>query len=352
MSVSKIKFGEKNNKDVYLYTLSNTSGMTVKATNLGCQILQMNVQDREGVLSDVVLGFDNFEAAKEQSSYLGVVAGRFANRIEESFFELNGRIYKLYANDGRNHLHGGKEGFDKKIWDSEAQEDNNAVRFHYLSPDGEENYPGNLDVYVTYTLTDDNSLNIQYEAVSDADTIINLTNHSYFNLGGHNSGTILDHYLKLNCDKYTECNSELIPTGVIADVEGTPFDFREYHRIGDVIDADDEQLIFGEGYDHNFVINNKNDGVVHAASLWDKKSGRILEVYTNKPGIQFYTGNFLHGADIGKGGCAYGSRSGVCLETQFFPNGIKYSNFPSPVLRKGVKYNYTTIFQFTVDRKC
>lgn len=350
MSVTRKEFGEKDNKEVNLFTLTNSSGMSVKAMNLGCHILEINVPDRTGKLSDVVLGFDNFEAALNQSSCFGVVVGRFANRIEKSFFELNGKTYRLYANEGQNHLHGGRIGFHKKVWNAEMLEDKNAVRFYYLSPDGEEGYPGDLNVYITYTLTDDNSLKIEYEAVSDADTVINLTNHSYFNLGGHDSGTILDHYLKLNCDKYTECDRELIPTGVIADVEGTPFDFREYRRIGDGIDADDEQLKYAGGYDHNFVINTKERGITLVGSLWDKKSGRIMDVYTDKPGIQFYTGNFLHGADIGKGGCAYGKRGGLCLETQFFPNGMKRSNFPSPVLKAEDKYDYTTVFHFSADR--
>jgi aldose 1-epimerase len=350
MSVTKVRLEEKDNREVYLFTLTNSNGVSIKAMNLGCNIMEINVPDRKGELSDVALGFDNFEAAVNQTSYFGVVVGRFANRIEKSFFELNGKTCRLYANEGQNHLHGGKTGFNNKVWDAEIYEDKNAVRFHYLSPDGEEGYPGNLNVYVTYTLTDDNSLRIEYEAVSDADTVINLTNHSYFNLGGHDSGTIVDHYLKLNCDKYTECNRELIPTGVIADVESTPFDFREYHRIGDRIDADNEQMKLTGGYDHNFVINRKDGGVILAASLWDRKSGRLMEVYTDMPGVQFYTGNSLHGADIGKGGCAYGRRAGLCLETQFFPNGMKRSNFPSPVFKAGDKFDYTTVFHFSVDR--
>ncbi|NLJ40785.1 MAG: galactose mutarotase, partial [Clostridiales bacterium] len=279
MGIIKEKFGTEKGKDVYLYTMSNSKGMTVKAMNLGCHIMEINAPDRDGNIEDVVLSFDDLEAAKKQTAFFGVVAGRCANRIKGATFELNGRTYKLFANNGENHLHGGKEGFDKKVWDSEILEDGDGVRFYYLSPDGEEGYPGNLKAQVTYSLTEDNELKIEYEAVSDADTIINLTNHSYFNLAGHDSGTILDHYLKMNCDEYTECDSDRIPTGVIAKVEGTPFDFREYHRIGERIDAPNEQLKNGRGYDHNFVINNEDGKVVHAASLWDKKSGRIMEVY-------------------------------------------------------------------------
>lgn len=350
MSITKRHYGKVDNKNVYLFTITNSSGMTVKAMNLGCHIMQISVPDRTGKFSDVVLSFDNFEAAKNQSSCFGVVVGRFANRIEKSTFKLKGRKYDLYPNDGLNHLHGGKSGFDKKVWDAEIISDKNAVKFQYLSCDGEENYPGNLNAEVYYSLADDNSLTIEYKAVSDADTVVNLTNHSYFNLAGHDSGSILDHYLKLNCDKYTKCNSELIPTGVIEYVDGTPFDFREFSRIGDRIDAENEQIRYANGYDHNLVINKGDDNITLAASLWEKKTGRIMDVYTNKPGIQLYTGNFLHGADIGKGGCAYGRRGGLCLETQFFPNSMKHRNFPSPVLKAGEPYRYTTIYRFSTDR--
>jgi aldose 1-epimerase len=350
MSITKVPYGQADGREVFLLTLKNANGMSVAAMNLGCHIMQILVPDRDGNFADVVLSFDSFEAAKNQSSFFGVVAGRVANRIGKSRFELNGRTYELYANDGANHLHGGKAGFDKKVWDAEALEDKNAVVFRYVSPDGEENYPGSLSAQVTYTLTDDNRLIIDYEAVSDADTIVNLTNHSYFNLAGHDFGPITDHYLKLNCDRYTVCDSELIPTGEIAEVAGTPLDFREYQRIGDRIDADHDQLRIAGGYDHNFVIRNPDGGMVLAASLWDKKSGRVMEVSTDKPGIQLYSGNFLHGGDVGKGGCAYQKRGGLCLETQHFPSAVNTPSFPSPVLKAGETYQYSTVFRFTVDR--
>ena len=350
MSIMKIPYGQADGKEVFLFTLKNASGMSVAAMNLGCHVMQINVPDREGNFADVVLSFDSFEAAENQSSCFGVVVGRVANRIDKARFELNGKTYELYANEGANHLHGGKVGFHKKVWDAEVLDDKNAVVFRYFSPDGEENYPGNLSVQVTYTLMDDNQLVIDYEAVSDADTIVNLTNHSYFNLAGHDSGPIVNHYLKLNCDKYTVCNSELIPTGVIAEVADTPLDFREYRRIGERIDADDEQMCYAGGYDHNFAINNPDGGVTLAASLWERESGRVMEVSTDLPGIQFYSGNFLHGGDVGKDGCAYQKRGGLCLETQQFPNAINTRNFPSPVLKAGETYKYTTIFRFTDDR--
>lgn len=349
MSITKINYGKVDNQDVYLYTLTNSTGMSVKVMNLGCHIMQINVPDRTGKMADVVLSFDSFEAAVNQSSCFGVVVGRCANRIEKSFFKLNGKRYDLYANNGLNHLHGGKSGFDRKVWNAQIISAKNMIKFQYLSCDGEENYPGNLQAEVYYSLTDDNSFTIEYKAVSDADTLVNLTNHSYFNLEGHNSGSILDHYLKLNCNKYTESNSELIPTGVIADVEGTPFDFREFSRIGDRIDAENEQLSYGQGYDHNFAINQNDRSMAFAASLWDKKSGRIMDVYTDKPGIQFYTGNFLNGSVVGKDGCAYVRRGGVCLETQFFPNAIKLKNFASPILKAGETYQYTTVYRFLTD---
>ncbi len=345
MSISKVPYGQVDSKDVYLFTLTNASGMSVKAISLGCHIMQINVPDKDGKFADVVLSFDSLEAAENQCSCFGVVVGRVANRIARSRFELDGKVYELYANEGPNHLHGGKIGFHKKVWDAQALEDKNAVVFRYVSPDGEENYPGSLSAQVTYTLTDNNELIMDYEAVSDADTIVNLTNHSYFNLAGHDAGPIVDHYLKLNCDTFTACDSELIPTGVIADVAGTPLDFRSFERVGDRIDDNNDQLVWAKGYDHNFVINNQS-GMTLAASLWDKKTGRLMEVLTDKPAIQFYSGNFLHGADVGKGGCAYQKRDGLCLETQHYPNAINTPNFPSPVLRAEDKYKYATIYRF------
>ncbi len=345
MSISRVLYGQVDSNDVYLFTLTNSNGMSVKAINLGCHIMQVNVPDKEGKFADVVLSFDSLEAAKNQQSCFGVVVGRVANRIAKSKFELNGKVYELFANEGKNHLHGGKIGFHKKVWEAEVRQHSNAVIFRYLSPDGEENYPGKLSVQVTYTLTDDNELVMDYEAVSDADTIVNLTNHSYFNLAGHDAGPVLDHYLKLNCDRYTECDSELIPTGVIKDVAGTPLDFRAFRRIGDRIDANHEQIRHAKGYDHNFVINSSG-GMALAASLWDKKSGRLMEVTTDKPAIQLYSGNFLHGADVGKSGCAYERRGGLCLETQYFPNAINTKNFKSPILKAGDQYRYRTAYRF------
>jgi aldose 1-epimerase len=348
MSVTRKEFGQADGKQVFLFTLANKNGISVSAINYGCQILRILVPDKEGRVADVVLGFDNLADAMSNQSFLGVVVGRFANRIGKSRFNLNGKMYFLYANDAQNHLHGGKTGFDKKVWDAK-EVGNDSVEFHYISPDGEENYPGKLDVFVTYTLTDAGELVIRYQAKSDADTIVNLTNHSYFNLAGHDSGTILDHYLKLNCDNYTPADDESIPTGEIAPVAGTPMDFREFYRVGERIEEDFEQLVFGQGYDHNWVVNPSEQSPAPAATLWDKKSGRKMDVLTTMPGVQFYSGNFLKNMEHGKLGQSYGKNEGLCLETQFFPDSINKSSFPSPVLKAGEAYDHTTIFKFYTE---
>ncbi len=347
MSVTRKEFGQADGKQVFLFTIANANGMSVSAINYGCQILRILAPDREGRVADVVLGFDNLADAIAQQSYLGVVVGRFANRIGKSRFSLNGKMHFVYANDGQNHLHGGKTGFDRKVWEAEAAGEDSVV-FHYVSRDGEENYPGSLDVRVTYTLTDANELVIRYLAKSDADTIVNLTNHSYFNLAGHDSGTILDHYLKLNCDTYTPADDESIPTGEIADVAGTPMDFREFYRVGERIEDDFDQLRFGQGYDHNWVVNPSAGALAPTATLWDKKSGRKMDVLTTMPGVQFYSGNFLDGVK-GKLGRFYGRREGLCLETQYFPDSINKSNFPSPVLKAGQTFDHTTVFRFYAE---
>lgn len=348
MSVTRKDFGQADGKQVYLFTLTNKNGMSVSAINYGCQILRILAPDKEGRMADVVLGFDSLEDAMGNQSFVGVAVGRFANRIGKGRFTLHGKTYNLYANDGQNTLHGGKEGFDKKVWDA-SEAAGNSVEFHYLSPDGEENFPGNLDVTVTYTLTEENELVIRYQAQSDADTILNLTNHSYFNLAGHDTGTILDHYLQLYCDAYTPADAESIPTGEIASVAGTPMDFREFHRVGERIDADFEPLKFGGGYDHNWVINKSEKSPALAATLWDKQSGRKMDVLTTMPGVQFYSGNFLANKERGKGGHSYARREGLCLETQFYPDSINKSNFPSPVLKAGGAYDHTTIFKFYTE---
>jgi Galactose mutarotase and related enzymes len=347
MSVTRKDFGQADGKQVYLFTLANKNGMSVSAINYGCQILRILAPDKERNIADVVLGFDNMEDARAQKSFLGVVVGRFANRIGKSRFTLHGKTYNLYANDNGNTLHGGKAGFDKKVWVADAIGED-SVEFHYMSPDGEENYPGNLDVTVTYKLTDANELVIRYKAKSDADTVVNLTNHSYFNLAGHDSGSILDHYLKLDCDAYTPADAESIPTGEIVPVAGTPMDFQEFHRVGERIDADFDQLKYGHGYDHNWVINPSAGSPAPAATLWDKQSGRKMDVLTTMPGVQFYAGNFLD-EEKGKGGHSYARREGLCLETQYYPDSINKNNFPSPVLKAGEVFDHTTVFRFYTE---
>lgn len=342
--IQKESFGKTaEGREIVLFTMKNQNGMIATFTNLGCAIVSILVPDREGQMDDVVLGFDSGEEYASQSAFLGVVAGRHANRIGKGTFELNGKVYKLFINNLSNHLHGGKEGFDKKLWDY-AVEDGKLI-FSYLSPDGEEGYPGNLKTKVLYSLTDDNAVEIEYDAVSDADTVINLTNHSYFNLAGHAAGHAIDQSLKIYADRYTECDHEVLPTGVIANVEGTPMDFRAVKRIGERIAADFEQLTFGEGYDHNWVLRKQDNELSLAAELLDEKSGRLMQVYTTKPGIQFYSGNFLNA--VGKNGAVYNKRDGICLETQFFPNAMEHKHFPSPVLRAGEHYSHKTIYEFT-----
>jgi len=330
-------------KEVYLFTIGNKNGLTAEIINYGGIVVSLYVPDKNGKADDVVLGCDSLEDYSD-SPYFGAVIGRYANRIENAVFELNGKEYRLAKNDGNNHLHGGIKGFDKVVWDVLEHSDN-TLKLHYLSPDGEEGYPGNLDITVTYTITDDNELSIDYKAKSDADTIVNLTNHSYFNLSGHDSGNILNHQLKINAEKFTVSNEELIPTGEIAGVEGTPLDFRNLRPIGDGIQADNIHIKYGNGYDHNFVLNVSGKEPEFAAEVFDPASGRRMKVYTTKPGIQLYTGNYI--SDIkGKGGIRYGKNGGLCLETQFFPNSVKHKHFPSPVLKAGELYHHITIYKF------
>lgn len=339
---------------VSLFTLSNAKGMKVSITNYGGIITSILAPDRQGKMADVTLGFDAFEPYIKNPACFGALVGRFANRIENAEFELNGKSYKLYKNDGNNHLHGGKEGFQKKLWNAAIIPDKgqDKLELTYTSQDGEENYPGKLDAKVLYWLDEDGSLGLEYSAVSDKDTIINLTNHAYFNLAGHNAGVITDHILQLNADKFTVINNECIPDGEIRDVKGTPLDFTQFKKIGDGLKDEEscEQMKNGLGYDHNFVINSTGKGMQKAAEAYDPKSGRCMEVFTDKPGIQFYTGNFLDGSITGKGGAVYRRRNGFCLETQYFPNSVKHKHFPSPILRAGETYHFTTIYKFGVKQ--
>jgi aldose 1-epimerase len=331
--------------------LRNSRGMEVHAIPYGGIITSIRVPDRDGRSDDVVLGYDTAEAyVRNNSPYMGAIVGRYGNRIAKGTFVLDGRTFRLVTNNGPNHLHGGTKGFDKMVWQPETfhNASGTGVVFRYTSADGEEGYPGALKVAVTYTLNDRNELIVDYLATSDKATPVNLTQHSYFNLSG-GTRDILDHELTIDADRFTPVDASLIPTGVLQPVDGTPFDFRKPATIGSRIDGGDEQLRNGNGYDHNFVLNPSGAEPVHAARVYEKTTGRILDVSTTEPGVQFYSGNFLNGAITGKSGHVYNRRSGFCLETQHFPDSPNHPEFPSTILRPGSEYRSRTIFAFSVD---
>jgi aldose 1-epimerase len=334
---------------VDLYTLTNAQGIEVRIATLGATIVSIKTPDRKGQFADVVLGFDDMAGYRGNAPFFGVVVGRYGNRIAKGRFTLDGTTYTLATNNGPNHLHGGNRGFDKVVWTAKAVErpDGPAVQLDYLSKDGEEGYPGNLSATVVYTLTDKNELRMEYTATTDKKTVVNLTNHSYFNLAG--TGDILSHEVTINADRFTPVDATLIPTGELRPVAGTPFDFTKATPIGARIDQDDEQLKFGGGYDHNFVLNGTGSGFTLAARVVEPVSGRSLEVRTTEPGVQFYTGNFLDGTLRGKGGVMYGRRSGFCLETQHFPDSPNQPSFPSTVLEPNQRYATATVFAFGVE---
>ena len=338
-------------KPIEVATLKNGRGIEMQAINYGAIITSLKVPDRTGKAADVVLGFDQPARywAAPPPPYFGSIVGRYGNRIAKAQFALGGRTYKLAANNGPNHLHGGVRGFDKVMWDMSTRNaaDGSSVVFTRTSPNGEEGYPGNLRVTVTYTLTEKNEVIIDYRATTDRATPVNLTQHSYFNLAGEGSGDILSHQLTVNADRYTPVDDTLIPTGELAPVEGTPFDFRTATAIGARIDADNAQIKAGKGYDHNYVLNRKGTGPQLAARLTDPGSGRTLEIATTEPGVQFYSGNFLDGTIKGKAGHVYAHRSGLCLETQHYPDSPNQKNFPSTILEPGKVYSSRTIWTFS-----
>lgn len=319
---------------LFTYTLSNSLGFEVSITNYGGAITSLKTPDRHGNFGDIVLAYETLDDYVRNPRYLGALIGRHANRIARGKFSLNGIEYQLPCNNGLNHLHGGFKGFDKRVWN--VSETDNGFHLSYLSKDGEESYPGNLIASVDYTLVD-NALQVDYRATTDLDTIVNLTNHSYFNLRGH--GTILDHELTLNADRFTPVDEDLIPTGELRSVNGTPMDFRNGKAIG-------SQIGFIGGYDHNFVLNDWDGSLRLAARLYEATTGRVLEILTTEPGIQFYSGNFLDGSLIGRNGVAYQKYTGLCLEPQHFPDAPNHPNFPSTVLRPGEEYKQTTIYRF------
>jgi aldose 1-epimerase len=330
------------------FELKNSQGMTVRLAAYGARVTSIVVPDRDGNFADVVLGYHDVDSYKTapKKPYLGATLGRYAGRIAGGRFTLEGKAYRLPCNSGPNHNHGGVVGFDKVTW--EAQRTPDGVRFSYRSQDGEEGYPGNVAVAVTFTLTDNNSLIIDYRATTDQATPVNLSNHSYFNLSGEGAETVLDHLLMVQADAMLPIDATSVPTGQIAPVKGTPFDFRTYRRIGDRIDDEDQQLVFGKGYDHTFVLNPAQDGQpTLAASLYDPGSGRLLEVFTQEPGLQVYTANFLDGILVGKAGRPYLKRSAVCLEAQHFPDSPNKDRFPNTILRPGELYQTRTLYHFS-----
>jgi len=345
-----VVFGKTSSgEEVPLYTMRNANGVEVAVTSFGGRIVAIRVPDRSGKMSDVVLGFDHLEGYLAKNPYFGAIVGRYGNRIGKARFTLDGKEYTLARNDRDNHLHGGEIGFDRKLWRaSEAGNSGRSVRLKYESPDGEEGYPGTLDVTVTYTLTPMNELRIDYLATTDKPTVVNLTNHSYFNLAG--KGDILGHEVLLNADFFTPVDSGLIPTGEVRNVKNTPFDFTTPHAIGDRINDDDEQLRYGKGFDHNWVLKGPSGKLRLAARVSDPASGRVMEVLTTEPGLQFYSGNFLDGSLAGKDGKMYARRSGFCMETQHFPDSPNESAFPSTVLRPGQRYHTVTVYRFSTEK--
>lgn len=338
-------------EEIDLYTFRNANGIEASITNYGGRLVTLKTPDRQGRFADIVLGFDDLAGYLAKNPFFGALVGRYANRIANAEFTLGGETYQLARNDGNNSLHGGLKGFDKVAWEAEqvAGSDAPALRLQYVSADREEGYPGELTATATYTLSDNDELRIDYTATTDKATVLNLTNHSYFDLAGQGSGDILNHIVTLAADRFTPVNANLIPTGELRSVKETPFDFTQPTRIGERIGRDDEQLKFGIGYDHNFVLNGGDRAPSFAARAFHPKTGRTLEVFTTQPGIQFYTGNHLAEALAkGKGGVVYGFRSGFCLETQHFPDSPNQPAFPSTELQPGEQYRQTTIFRFSV----
>lgn len=337
----------KDGKQASLYVVRNENGMEAAVTDLGATLVSLKVKNKEESLTDVVLGYENAAGYEAGTCFFGTIVGRNANRIGGAQFELNGKTYCLTGNDNGNNLHSGMDFYNIRIWETEEVTET-SVRFKLHSPDGDQGYPGTADIFVTYRLDQDNTLHIFYEAISDKDTIFNMTNHSYFNLNGHNSGNILQHTLMLASDYFTPGDAQSIPTGEILPVEDTPMDFRKGRRIGERIEEEYEPLQFGNGYDHNWVLKNKGN-FEKAAELTAEESGIVMETYTDCPGMQIYTANFVEN-EAGKEGAVYGRRSAVCLETQCYPDAVHHVNFPSPVYRAGEKYTSHTAFRFLIKK--
>jgi len=350
---TKEAFGQTaDGQKVDLYTLTNTKGMEAKITNYGATLVSLKVPDRKNQFNDVVLGLSTLDEYLKGTAYLGAIVGRYGNRIAKGRFTLDGVEYKLAVNNGENHLHGGIKGFDKVVWNAREMRTKNgpALVLSYLSKDGEEGYPGNLKVTVTYTITNRNELRIDYSASTDKDTVINLTHHSYFNLAGEGNGDILSHRVTINASRFVPTDEGSIPTGELRNVRGTPFDFTSPTAIGARINQPDQQLQFGKGYDHTWVINGRMGVLRQAATAYEPTTGRYMEVWTTEPGVQFYTGNFLDGTLTGRSGKPYQYRFGFCFETQHYPDSPNHPAFPTTTLKKGTTYHSTTIYRFSTRR--
>lgn len=337
----------QQNMEPEVIELKNNNGMRIKITNFGGSIMSILVPDKNGQLGEVVLGYDTPQEYFSGNPYFGALIGRYGNRIAQGRFNLNGNHYELAKNNGDNHLHGGNIGYNNVFWHI-IEANNNSVKLHYLSKDGEEGYPGNLNIYVTYTLTDHNEIKIDYLAKTDRPTIINLTHHSFFNLKDGGKSPIIDHELMINANAFTPVDNGLIPTGEIKNVENTPMDFRSLTTIGKRIGEEDTQLKRGNGYDHNWVLNKSEETLNFAAKVYEPETGRTLEVYTTEPGLQFYSGNFLDGTDKGHEGTTYNFRTAFCLETQHYPDSPNHSHFPSTILNPDKTYIQKTIYKFGI----
>ncbi|TXK52167.1 galactose mutarotase [Pontibacter qinzhouensis] len=343
--IKKEPFGTlPGGQEVSLYRLTNAAGMVVKITNYGAIITSIVTPDKNGEAGEVALGFEDLEGYLQKQPYFGSVVGRFANRIKNARFSINGQEYELAANKAPNHIHGGLSGFDKKVWQAEELPALNGLKLTYTSPDGEEGYPGNLETTITYSLTDDNELTIRYQATTDKATPVNLTNHSYFNLTAGKSELILDHVVQIASDAYTLVDDTQVPTGEVQQVEGTPMDFREQHVIGERI-----AQVPG-GYDHNYIVPQADGSIKYVASVLDPESKRFMEVFTTMPGVQFYTGNALDGSVKDKHGKVFVKQCALCLETQHFPDAPNHEEFPSAILQPGETYDHTTIYKFSVKK--
>ncbi|WP_321474501.1 aldose epimerase family protein [uncultured Paludibaculum sp.] len=347
-SVTTQDFGKtEKGEALSLYTLKNRNGVELSVTNYGARVVALKTPDAHGNVADITLGFETAKGYEGANPYFGAIVGRYGNRIAKGKFKLDGKEYTLAKNNGENSLHGGLVGFDRVVWSGRAEDVGGVgkVTLTYTSKDGEEGYPGTLNVTVTYTLNNNDEIQIDYLATTDKATVLNLTNHTYFNLAGEGKGDILNQLMQVNADKFTPVDAGLIPTGELKDVTGTPFDFRKPTAIGARINDKDEQLMLGKGYDHNYVLNRTGSGLVQAARAEDAASGRVLEVWTTEPGVQFYTGNFLDGTVAGKNGVHYAQRSAFCLETQHYPDSPNHPDFPSTVLKPGEEYKTTTVWK-------